>query len=112
LYFQDVCYEKTSVSGGSTTTDCAINWTLYSAFLLRTRSTTRTGSYEYYQHCSARSISTVVANLGLHDGGPGKRRLANEQYHEKATIENEQAQVAKAPKEEPNEVKEINPNSL
>ena len=49
----------------------------------------------------------MVANLGLHNRGSGKRRLANEQYHEKTTIENEQAQIAKAPKEEPNEDKEI-----
>lgn len=54
----------------------------------------------------------MVANLGLHNGGPGERRLANEQYDEKATIENEQAQVTKAPKEESNEDKEINLESL
>jgi hypothetical protein len=54
----------------------------------------------------------MVANLGLHNGGPGKRRLADEQYYEKATIENEQAQVTKASKEESNEDQEINESNL
>ena len=49
----------------------------------------------------------MVANLGLHNGGPGKRRLANEQYDEEEAIENEQTQVTKASKEESNEDKEI-----
>ena len=69
--------------------------------------TVRTKTRLAYYHDNARSISTVVANFGLHDGGPGKRGLANGQYDEKATIENEQAQVTKASKEESNEDKEI-----